>query len=223
MSRTFKYGVEIGNSQKNAELNCCESIGDFFEDKFYKFKQSTTRQKIKYIIIMLTVFIWFLLPILNIIIGSIFANKTICQKTNNASILVNNTNVYVEKVGEISSTVNLSTWLIINGVFWLTLMILSGFYLNIEKIDKNKDTCFENTKNVYLVIFPIIVIIFIMFLFCWMIVGTVSFWRDCGDDIDSNVKGCMYFTLICELVYVTINVLWIINKSFWKFMEFCGY
>jgi len=56
-----------------------------------------------------------------------------------------------------------------------------------------------------------------------MIVGTVSFWRDCGDNVNPTIKGCMYFTLISELIYVFANVLWIINKFFWKIMELCGY
>jgi hypothetical protein len=230
MSRASKYNVdvEIGEQRKNTELNCCESIIDFFEDKKYKFSQLSSKQKTKYIIFAFTVFLWFLLAILNIIFGSVFVNTPICQRTSNTTIIpannsTNSTNSYVERVEEISPTVNLSVWLIVNGVFWLVLLIFSAFYFSIEKIEKNKDTCLEQTKSTYLIVFPFIVVIFIVFLFCWMIVGTVSFWRDCGDNVNKTISGCMYFTLISELVYVVVNVFWLLNKFFWGVMEMCGY
>lgn len=177
---------------------------------------------------MFTVFIWFLLPMLNIIFGSVFINTPICQKTSNTTITTNSgnstnsTNTYINRVEEISPTVNLSIWLIVNGVFWLVLLLCSVLYFVIKK-EKNKDTCLEQTKGTYMIIFPITVILFITFLFCWMIIGTVSFWRDCGDNVNKTISGCMYFTLVSELVYVVINVFWLLKKFFWGVMEMCGY
>jgi hypothetical protein len=227
MSRASKYNVDVEmgvrENRRNTELNCFENIGDFFEDKYYKFSKLSTIQKIKYLVIIFTVFLWFLLPILNIIFGSVFINKPICQKTINKTIFVNNTNTHIEKVEKISSTVDLSVWLIVNGVFWLVLLILSTVYFSIVKLDKNKDTCLENSKHIYSIIYPIIVVVFVVFLFCWMIVGTVSFWRDCGDNVNKTISGCMYFTLVIEFIYVVVNILWLLYHFFWKIMELCGY
>ncbi len=233
--RQSKYDIETGRHNKNQEFDCCSYMPRFIDDTWDNFKALSTFQKIKFIFNVFLFCFWFILAMTGIAIGSGYINQPICTKMinqtlNQTSLLINNT--YGQEIDKITPTVNLDIWLIVNGVIWMFSLILVLIYMFITATrDKYKDfgradngeSCIKRSKNHYFDYFGLYIFIFELFLFVWVIIGAVSVWRDCNENINQNIKICMTLTIISELLNIILFMLWIINMFIWKMLEIFGY
>jgi hypothetical protein len=183
--------------------------------------KSSCFKKTQYIIV-LAIFVWFILSNVNIGLGITYMNTPICthqinvtsNKTQNNSFSLITNNTYEIQIEEITPTVNLSIWLIINGYIWQYAIVFSIMYALIDKTQKNTSDCLSYTKYLYVKYFPFIMFIFFFFLFVWMIIGAKSFWSDCGSNINKSIEGWMGMTLVSEILNIIIFVLWCLYKIF---------
>ncbi len=172
---------------------------------------------IKYFQYLVTLFIslCLLLSQLNVGFGIYHMNTPICTKT----ITTNINNTYIVDVQEITPTINLSIWLIVNGFIWQYLIILSIMYYLIDNnIDQLRKTFFGSVKKNFLSLYPPFMTISFLFMFCWLIVGCKSIWTDCGYNIetDKEIEITMTFTLITEIIGLISILCWLIWFSVCK-------
>jgi hypothetical protein len=175
-----------------------------------KFQILSPKQKVMIILFFVTFSFWFLLSIFNISYGLYYVNysdKQICQLTNNSII----------KISKIMPTVELNLWFIVNGIFWIISIVCSILYL----LTNQKRNC-EKIKNIYISIFPSIMIILISFLLVWILVGYASFFQKCQYNFTNNVKSILYFTFICEIIFILGNILWFIHNIWIICIKICA-
>jgi hypothetical protein len=188
--------------------------------------QSCFRKYYEYLI-SIAIFCWLILSIINVGTGITYMNTPICTKTNviinnsisnNQNIPLNNT--YITKIQEITPTINLSLWLIINGFVWQYLIIISIIYYIIGN-NSNRSTCFGHIGFGLRNFYPYLIVLSIVFMFCWLIIGCKSIWTDCGYDITKNpaIEGWMTLTLIGEILGLVGSILWLSRRLL---LHICG-
>ena len=102
--------------------------------------------------------------------------------------------LYENKI-ECDSSINIGIplWLIIKGF----VKILSIIFMSIYHISTSKSIC----GTISSFIFSLLQI----FLFVWVILGGIIFWRDCPHIQPISVNTLLWFSLIIEMIYILVS------------------
>jgi hypothetical protein len=178
--------------------------------------QSCYRRYFEYVIFTIG-FGLIVLSLVDLGIGISYINIPICVKSNtvqnttisNSTIIFNNT--YVTGVEKVLPVIDLGIWLIVNGFIWNYLIITSIFY-SATKENQNYSTFFGYLRKIFHKMYPVLLFLSFLFLFCWLFVGAKSFWVDCGyDTIEKiSIEFFMSTTLVFEFIGLFCILIWLL-------------